>query len=125
MDEKRPKHILVLEDLEDMRAFIAEVLSRQGYRVSTPVDSYVALTMARQQPYDLATVDLVMPLMDGVAFVQALREMRVNTPVVIVTAFLSDPRIGQLKQMGVRHFLSKPFHLEALFKAVREALGET
>lgn len=119
---ENPKRILVLEDLDGMRAFIADVLSSQGYQVSTPVDSYVALTMASQQPFDLMTVDLYMPLIDGVTFVRGLHDMDIHTPVIVITAYSTDPKIEEMKQLGVRHFLAKPFRLEALFGAVKEAL---
>jgi CheY-like chemotaxis protein len=108
-----------------MRNLIAKVLSEKGYQVSTPVDSYVGLAMARQQPYDLMTVDLYMPLMDGVTFVRALQEIDIHTPAVVITAFPSDPKIEEMKQLGIRHFLPKPFRLDDLFEAVREALNET
>jgi two-component system response regulator (stage 0 sporulation protein F) len=123
-DSQTPRHILVLEDMDGMRTFIADILSSRGYRVSAPVDSYVGLAMARQQPFDLMTVDLYMPLMDGVAFVRALHDMGISTPAVVITAYPADPKIEELKQLGVRHFLSKPFRLEDLFEAIEEALGE-
>ncbi|OGG43233.1 MAG: hypothetical protein A3F84_21605 [Candidatus Handelsmanbacteria bacterium RIFCSPLOWO2_12_FULL_64_10] len=124
-DPKTPKHILVLEDMDGMRTFIAEILSSRGYRVSAPVDSYVGLAMARQQPFDLMTVDLYMPLMDGVTFVQALHDVGIYTPAVVITAYSADPKIEEMKQLGVRHFLPKPFRLEDLFEAIEEALRET
>lgn len=124
-DPKTPKHILVLEDMDGMRTFIAEILSSRGYRVSAPVDSYVGLALARQQPFDLMTVDLYMPLMDGVTFVRALHDMGIYTPAVVITAYSADPKIEELKQLGIRHFLPKPFRLEDLFEAIEEALRET
>lgn len=118
------KRILVLEDLAEMRNFIVSALSSQGYDVLVPVDSYVALSLARQQPFDLVTVDLYMPLMDGLAFLQALRDLDIHIPTVVVTAYKTDPKIDEIRKMGVRHILAKPFQLEELYDAIRDLLGE-
>ena len=124
MAEPNAKRILVLEDVEAMRSLIANLLASKGYEVSSPVDPYVALSIARREKFDLMTVDLYMSLMDGVTFVRALHDMGIDAPIVIVTAYPSDPQVEQLKQLGVRHFVAKPFRLEALFASVRDALGE-
>jgi CheY-like chemotaxis protein len=122
--DNHSKRILVLEDMDGVRSFIAELLSSRGYQVSAPVDSYVAFAMARQQTFDLITVDLYMPLIDGVTFIRALHEMGIYTPAVVITAYFTDPKVEEMKDLGIRHFLPKPFRLEALFEAVQEALQE-
>ncbi len=124
MADDRPKRILVLEDRDEMRNFIVKALTSRGYDVHVPVDSYVALSLVRQQPFDLVTVDLYMPLIDGVNFLQALQGMNLRIPAVVITGYSTDPRIETIRKMGVRHILSKPFRLDDLFKAVRESLGE-
>lgn len=59
MGDNDPKRILVLEDSEEMRAFLVDILTSKGYQVTAPVDSYVALSTARgEKPYDLVTVDV-------------------------------------------------------------------
>ncbi len=124
MQNGKPKRILVLEDRDEMRKFIVNALTAEGYDVHVPVDSFVALSLARQQPFDLVTVDLVMPLVDGATFLQALRDMDIHIPAVVITGYSTGPKIEAIRQMGVRHILTKPFRLEDLFKAVREMLGE-
>ncbi|MSS73581.1 MAG: response regulator [Candidatus Latescibacteria bacterium] len=120
--DKNPKRILVLEDMDGVRTFISEVLSSRGYQVSAPVDSYVAFAMARQQSFDLMTVDLYMPLIDGVTFIRALHDMGIHIPAVVITAYSTDPKVEEMKRLGIRHFLPKPFRLEDLFEAVKEVL---
>ena len=124
MQNGKPKRILVLEDRDEMRKFIVSALTAEGYDVHVPVDSFVALSLARQQPFDLVTVDLVMPLVDGATFLRALRDMDIHIPAVVITGYSTDPRIELIRQMGVRHILTKPFRLEDLFKAIREILRE-
>ncbi len=124
MGENHPKRILVLEDTEEMRAFLVDILTSKGYQVTAPVDSYVALSTAREQPYDLVTVDLKMSLIDGLTFVKALQDNGIDTPVIAITAYPSDPKIEQMRRLGVRHILPKPFKVEVLFESVRDVLGE-
>ena len=125
MGNNHPKRILVLEDSEEMRAFLVDILTSRGYQVTAPVDSYVALSIARgEQPYDLVTVDVKMSLIDGLTFVKALQDTGIDTPVIAITADPSDPKIEQMRRLGVRHILPKPFKVDVLFETVRDVLGE-
>jgi CheY-like chemotaxis protein len=123
MEKPTPKRVLVVEDREEMRQFIVEVLQDEGCQVLVPVDSYVALSLARQQAFDLVTLDLALPLIDGATFVRALRELGIPAPVLVIAANAKDPRIRQVRDLGVRHVLHKPFRREQLQSAAREILN--
>ena len=117
-----PQKILVVDDEEDMRFFIADILKQNGYEVTTPVDSYVGLELAQSQAYDLIALDDRMPLLDGESFVQVLRESTVEIPIILLCDGLDGAPPLHLQELGVREFIRKPFQVDRLLEAVRRIL---
>lgn len=116
--------MLVVDDVEANRAFVAAVLKRYGYTVDFAVDGRDALEkVARDQP-DLVLMDVLMPDIDGFAACRALkRDARTRlVPVVLVTA-LQEPehRIRGI-DAGADDFLSKPFNPHELRARVRSLI---
>ena len=64
-----------------------------------------------------------MPELNGTEIIEAFRK-HADTPVVVISAYLDEVKVEQLKQMGVRHFLEKPFTLSELRKVVSAALRD-
>jgi len=114
--------ILIVEDEEDMRRFIAEILREAGYQVAVPVDSYVALDLALSDPYGLITLDTRMPLVDGEAFARTLRAHQVRTPVLLVADVLDDRQRATFEAIGVADMIAKPFRVDRLVRSVQAHL---
>jgi signal transduction histidine kinase/DNA-binding NarL/FixJ family response regulator len=111
----RPR-ILVVEDHDEMRRFIANGLSRD-YETAEASDGEKALAMIRAQPIpDLVISDIMMPNLDGIGLLKALRaDSRLDSiPLIFLTA-RDDPdeRIRQLRN-GVVDYIAKPFSIEEL-----------
>jgi CheY-like chemotaxis protein len=84
------KTILVAEDSADTRAVLCRTLAYQGYRVVEAGDGGEAVEVAVRECPDLVVIDLNMPVMDGLAATEKIREMKErcgDMPVVVVTAF--------------------------------------
>src|ERR687887_533514 len=102
--------ILIVDDEESIRELFAELLQRWGYEVDQTADGHGALKLAAETHPDVIISDLVMPKLDGLALVRALREEQPDTPVVVITG-----QSGTGKEMVARaiHQLSprrdKPF----------------
>jgi DNA-binding response OmpR family regulator len=79
------KHILVVEDDDQIAAIVRDGLIRMGYRVELAADGPAALAAVRTQPCDLVVLDLLLPGMDGVEVCQRLRA-RGGPPVIMLTA---------------------------------------
>src|SRR5437763_16525819 len=77
--------ILIVDDEESTRELFAELLQRWGYEVDQTADGHGALKLAAETHPDVIISDLVMPKLDGLALVRALREEQRDTQVVIVT----------------------------------------
>jgi two-component system, chemotaxis family, chemotaxis protein CheY len=112
--------ILVVEDDPDILEAVSDVLLGEGYRVARARHGREALDRVAAEPPDLILLDLMMPVMDGLAFARALRAdgRQPPIPVVVISA---DGNAEHAAGVGARAFLAKPFDLEALLAAVRGA----
>ncbi len=113
-----PERILVIDDEEDMRILVADVLRREGYDVALPVDSYVALERARTGRYDLIALNDEMRLLGGLALLEALREEDTDTPVVLLSDNTRGPDLAAFEALGVHHVIRKPFPVRQLVDVV-------
>jgi two-component system OmpR family response regulator len=102
-------HVLVVEDDRTIAEFVADGLKREGFAVDVAADGVRGLEMAQAHPYDAAVVDVMLPRLDGLSLVAALRRARVTTPVLFLSARRSvDDRVAGL-QTGGDDYLTKPF----------------
>jgi two-component system, NtrC family, response regulator AtoC len=117
----RPK-ILVVDDDEDMRFTLREVMSREGYDVETAVDGIEALEKNQQSQFDIVILDVKMPRLDGI---ETLRQLRITSPeliVIMVTAFGTRALALEAIQLGAYDYFSKPFDIGEIRIVVRRAL---
>jgi DNA-binding response OmpR family regulator len=114
--------ILLIEDEPRIRAFMARGLGAEGYTVDSRDDGRVGLRRALDEPYDLVILDLILPSMDGLSVLRALRVQRPELPVLIVSA-RSDLRTRLAGfSLGACDYLGKPFAFDELLARVRMAL---
>ena len=113
--------ILVVEDDEAIRGLVSEVLRDDGYEVSEASNGAEALDYVKHHRPDLIVLDLMMPVMDGWAFVE---RCRVNpycsdVPIVVTSASHDLPKTAErLRSYGVRTCLAKPFDVDGLLALV-------
>ena len=101
--------VLVVEDDRAIADFVAGGLRQEGHAVDVASDGVQGLDLARDTPYDAAVVDVMLPRLDGLSLVSALRRAGVNTPVLFLSARQSvDDRVRGL-QTGGDDYLTKPF----------------
>ena len=122
MDE--PKPILILDDDPDLRTMVARILEKDGFRVITAEDGHAALAVCDAAMPGGIVVDLMLPNMDGEAFLSELRRRHPehDVPVVLVTA--SAIRREVAVRAGVIASLEKPFDPEDLREVLRSCCGE-
>ncbi len=114
--------ILVVEDDKEISGFVAGGLRQAGYAVDEVVDGNDALALARRGPYDVLIVDLMLPGLDGLSLIDALRKAGGKTPVLILSARRSvDDRVRGL-QAGGDDYLTKPFAFAELLARVQALL---
>ncbi len=113
--------LLVVEDDAHIRTFCQRLL-RTTYIVETAEHGGQAVELLQRQPYDLALVDLEMPVMDGIALLEHIRQRHAETDVVVFTAYASVESARQALKLGALDYLSKPVEAENLERTVRSAL---
>jgi two-component system OmpR family response regulator len=111
--------VLVVEDDASIAEFVAGGLRQEGYAVDVADNGIDGLDLARSQPYDAAVVDVMLPRLDGLSLVTALRRAEVETPVLFLSARHSvDDRVRGL-QTGGDDYLTKPFAFPELLARVQ------
>ena len=101
--------VLVIEDDTETADQIAAELTRHGYIVDRETQGLAGLTRASTGDYDLITLDRLLPELDGLAIVERLREARVMTPVLLLSALGEvEDRVRGLRAGG-DDYLTKPF----------------
>jgi len=114
-------HILVVEDDLSMQQYLVQGLTQAGHAVTTCGDGAEGLSLAREGRHDLLILDRMLPGLDGVAVLQALRSSGSTLPVLMLSALGEvDHRVEGL-QAGADDYLSKPFSFQELTARV-EAL---
>jgi two-component system OmpR family response regulator len=116
----RLMRVLVVEDDSAIAGFVAKGLTEAGYRVDVASDGEEGLDRALREPaYDALVVDLMLPRMDGLQLIAHLRDRRVKSPVLILSARRSvDDRVRGL-QSGGDDYLTKPFAMAELVARVQ------
>ena len=111
--------VLVVEDDATIADFVEKGLREAGFAVDVASDGQQGLEQALEGPHDAAIVDVMLPRMDGLALIDALRARGVRTPVLILSAKRSvDDRVRGL-QAGGDDYLTKPFAFAELLARVQ------
>ena len=115
---------LVIEDQRPVREAMGEMLEGAGYEVRLIRDGFTAAEAVRAEAFDVITLDLNMPSLDGMTVAEAIRQSPHNarTPVVVVSAYLSEGAVNELRGKGITFFLNKPFFPDELIASVEKAL---
>jgi two-component system, OmpR family, response regulator len=111
--------VLLVEDDLTIAFFISKGLKEAGYAVDRAVDGQEGLHFALSAPYDAAIIDVMLPSLDGLTLIETMRQRKVNTPVLILSAKRSvDDRVRGL-QRGGDDYLTKPFSFSELLARVQ------
>jgi two-component system OmpR family response regulator len=121
--------VLIVEDDLTIAGFLMKGFKEAGFAVDHAAEGETGLHLATTEPYDVAIVDLMLPRLDGLSLIQRMREKKIRTPVIILSAKHSvDDRVKGL-QTGGDDYLTKPFAFSELLARVqaliRRATGAT
>ena len=122
MDASGSKLILTVDDSATIRDLLLSELSGLGYRVNQAEDGINGLEMLAIEPPDVIITDITMPRMDGVGFIQNVREDEryKSTPILVLTTE-SDPALKErAKRAGATGWIVKPFDPRKLAEAIRK-----
>jgi two-component system response regulator PilR (NtrC family) len=116
--------ILVIDDEEVMRDVLHTLLGQAGYRVTLASDGPQGVALARQQSYDAAIVDVMLPEMGGIEVLEELRRIDPELVVLMITAYASVETALQAMKRGAFDYVTKPFKHEEVLHILRNGLNQ-
>ena len=129
--------ILVIDDEQDIRIVMQQVLELEGYEVSVAANGQEGLDILETEPTDLVITDIIMPGMDGVATLERIKEKWPDMPVIVISgggnvapmeyqpaAIATNAYLASAAQAGAALSMTKPFERKELIDAVNGLLGE-
>ncbi|MBN2063917.1 MAG: sigma-54-dependent Fis family transcriptional regulator [Sedimentisphaerales bacterium] len=114
--------ILVVDDMELMRDSLEAILSRSGHKVIACEDAVIALDRLKTTSFDLIITDLKMPKMDGIAFMDRVRSINAEVPVIMMTAHASVSTAVEAMRKGALDYIQKPFDADEIILLVDRSL---
>jgi len=120
----RGELILIVDDEAAVRAITRETLEAFGYRVLSAADGTEALSLYSTHQAEIGAVitDLMMPIMDGSVTIQILRRINPNVKVIAGSGITTDGTPARMAELGVQHFLPKPYTAQDVLEALRNVL---
>ena len=112
-------NILLIEDEANVSAFIKKGLEEESYHVDVAFDGLTGKELALQEVYDLILLDLILPGINGLEVCRILREMEIETPILMLTALGSTENIVSGLRTGADDYLVKPFKFNELLARVK------
>ena len=118
----RQSRVLVVDDDEEMRALLLDVLRADGYEVAEAKDGAEAVLAVRNRDFDVILMDKNMPGPSGLDLLPGFRRVCPGSRIIMITAFGDVSSYMEAVEKGAVEFLFKPFRMEELKVAVRRAL---
>jgi len=118
--------VLVIDDDEEHRTLVREILVREGHRVEEAADGAQGLRLFGKSRPDLVVTDISMPGLDGHEVISALRVARADVPIIAISgggAAEKDELLLRAARLGAAEVIMKPFEFRQLVGAVGRALG--
>ncbi len=113
--------VLIVDDEPAVRESLSMIL-KPLYEVHTASDGQEALRVIRERDIEVVTLDLHMPGLSGIEVLKAIKELRPETEVIIVTGYGSLRNASEAIRLGVGNFISKPFNVSEIISAITKAV---
>ena len=115
-------HILLCEDDENLGMLLREYLEAKGYKVELCADGELGYKAFRENSYDLAILDVMMPKMDGFTLATKIRELNSETPFIFLTAKTLKEDVLSGFKIGADDYITKPFSMEEVVMRIEAIL---
>lgn len=103
------RNVLVVDDAKSIRELLAKSLELSGFAVDTASDGRTALEMVIKGQYELAFLDIKLPIVSGTDVLRRMREKGIRIPVVVITAFGNIKNAVDCTRLGAVAYIQKPF----------------
>jgi len=112
--------VLIVDDSEDDRATLGDILISKGYRVSEAENGYRGLEVMQFSRFDIILLDVMMPGMDGIKTLEWIKEINPETGVIIVSGNNDDELVGKAIKMGALAYLPKPVDMNKMLEIIED-----
>ena len=120
--------VLIIDDDEQVRSTLAEVVETLGYEVRTAANGRLGLEAFSREPFDCVITDLAMPEVDGLGVLRQVKQWKPHTGVFVITGNSTVDLLAASVNMGADAYVTKPFKIrvidEQLRRLVAAASGE-
>lgn len=113
--------VLLVDDEEDFLDSLAERMRSRGMNVETSLSAKEALKKAEAESFDAIVLDLMMPEMDGLEVLKALKEKRPELQIILLTGHATVEKGIEAMKLGATDFLEKPADLKSLTEKIQKA----
>lgn len=116
--------VLLVDDESDFLEVMSERMKTRGLDVSTSSSAKEALKLTQDENYDAVVLDLMMPEMDGIEALSALKEKHPELQVILLTGHGSVEKGVEAMKLGAMDFLEKPIDMNALTEKIKQAKAQ-
>jgi CheY-like chemotaxis protein len=117
------ERILIVDDVEEQIEIASSMLSKLGYSIASALSGEEALEYLRKDSANLIVLDMILEGgMDGLDTYKKILEIKPGQKAIIASGFSETERVKEAQRLGVRQYLKKPYLLEKIGRAVKEAL---
>ena len=113
--------VLLVDDEEDFLEVMAERMRARGFDVTTSSTASEALEMIEKESYDAIILDFMMPAMDGFETLEAIKERRPESQIILLTGYATLEKGVEAMKLGATDFIEKPADLEKLTEKIKAA----
>ncbi len=117
-------NILVVDDKKVIGDFFNLTMGYYGHHITVVHNMSHAVEAVKINEYDIAFVDMIIPMHDGVEILKEIKAVKSDLPVVMMSGYSLDEKRRQAKECGAIYCLKKPFELDDIRRVVKEAIGE-
>ena len=121
-DVEETIHVLVVDNEEDIRRLLADILTSAGHRVTGACNGNEALEIFKQEDFDLVLTDLGMPVMSGWEVARSIKELAPGVMIAMITGWGADFHDVELMASGIHTIVNKPFRTDQILNLAREVL---
>jgi DNA-binding response OmpR family regulator len=118
------RHILVIEDQEDLAALYVSALVKEGFEVKVAYTGEEGLARFEDEGAAAIILDMTLPEMNGIQTLEQIRGLDTRVPVIVATGETSDEKRKHCERLGVQAYLAKPVRSDDLAAAIRSALSD-
>lgn len=118
-------NILIIDDEKAIRKTLSEILSYEGYKIEEAGDGEEGLRKFREKTFDVVLCDIKMPKLDGIEFLDKVKELNPDVPVIMISGHGTIETAVEAVKKGAYDYIAKPPDLNRLLITIRNAMDKT